>query len=136
MARPDLADKALDYTLAVGALAVLGISLYFTPGTLPGFEVCSFKRMTGLPCPGCGLTRAFCSISHGQIGQAWSFNPFAFLFYALAVYFVLRPWVKKHYPQAEVRFVKSRWSTIMPLALLGGMLVFGVLRMILSPHSA
>lgn len=56
----------------------------FASVPLPG--ICTFKRMTGLDCPGCGLTRCFVSLSHGRIEEAWSFNP-AGLFLYLVVAF-------------------------------------------------
>lgn len=67
---------------ALAAVAVLAVSASFVPDGLPRFDICPFHRQTGLPCPGCGLTRAFCAISHGRFAAAWHFNPFAFLFYA------------------------------------------------------
>jgi len=35
------------------------------PMSLP--QVCTFKRITGLPCPGCGLTRSITAALHGNI---------------------------------------------------------------------
>lgn len=37
--------------------------------------VCSLKRISGLDCPGCGLTRSLISLAHGDFAQAWHFNP-------------------------------------------------------------
>lgn len=37
--------------------------------------VCSLKRLSGLDCPGCGLTRSLISLAHGNVAQAWHFNP-------------------------------------------------------------
>ncbi|MHB9078790.1 MAG: DUF2752 domain-containing protein [Pirellulaceae bacterium] len=51
---------------------------------LPG--TCTFLRLTGLPCPGCGLTRSFISIAHGQLREAWRFNPTGILFFAVVLY--------------------------------------------------
>ena len=73
--------------MAAGALI---ISALLVPGGPPGIDLCLMHRITGLPCPGCGLTRAFCSISHGHWSAAWHFNPFGFLFYAWAVLAI--PW--------------------------------------------
>lgn len=46
--------------------------------TLP--ESCTFKLITGLGCPGCGLTRCFICLMHGDFARAWAFNPGGFLF--------------------------------------------------------
>ena len=40
--------------------------------TLP--ETCAVKRLTGLPCPGCGLTRCFVSLVHLDLRQAVRYN--------------------------------------------------------------
>ncbi|MBB75870.1 MAG: hypothetical protein CMJ75_15290 [Planctomycetaceae bacterium] len=37
-------------------------------------ETCTFKRVVGYGCPGCGLTRSFISLSHGQLRDAFDFN--------------------------------------------------------------
>ena len=53
-----------------------------------GYDVpilCGFRRLTGYACPGCGLTRSFAFMAHGQLWQAldanW-FGPPFFLFVA------------------------------------------------------
>jgi Protein of unknown function (DUF2752) len=38
-------------------------------------ELCMMRRTCGIECPGCGLTRCFISVAHGQLGDAWSYNP-------------------------------------------------------------
>lgn len=40
---------------------------------------CIFKQLTGLPCPGCGSTRAFVHLLHGDIKQAMWYNPLAII---------------------------------------------------------
>lgn len=44
-------------------------------------ELCQLRRYTGLDCPGCGLTRSFISIGHAEFGQAWRYNPAAFVLF-------------------------------------------------------
>jgi hypothetical protein len=57
---------------------------------MPLPELCSFRRMTGLDCAGCGLTRCFISIGHGRLADAWRYHPAGFLLYALAAFQL--PW--------------------------------------------
>src|SRR5262249_10330446 len=51
------------------------------------FTICAFKNLTGLPCPGCGLTHSFCALVRGHLAQAFEYNilgPAVFLFSVLA----------------------------------------------------
>ncbi len=40
--------------------------------TLP--NVCIFLRTTGLPCPGCGLTRSIVAAAHGNLSTSFSYH--------------------------------------------------------------
>jgi len=42
-------------------------------------DVCLFKRMTQLPCPSCGATRAVISIAHGDFITALNLNPIGYI---------------------------------------------------------
>ena len=54
------------------------------PGTsIPLPELCSFRRWTGTDCPGCGMTRAFISLAHGDVVAAWHYNPASPYFFLL-----------------------------------------------------
>lgn len=48
---------------------------------LPG--TCTYKTALGIDCPGCGLTRCFISMAHGDLGRAWHFNPAGIFFFLL-----------------------------------------------------
>ena len=37
-------------------------------------SICIIKRLTGHNCPGCGMTRAISSASHGHFTQAFRYN--------------------------------------------------------------
>jgi hypothetical protein len=39
---------------------------------LPG--TCIFRNVTGIPCPGCGLTRSFVHLAHGNFMKALEFH--------------------------------------------------------------
>ena len=40
---------------------------------------CLVRTVTGLPCPGCGITRALIAIARGNFREAWRLNPAAFM---------------------------------------------------------
>lgn len=59
--------------------------------TLP--ELCYWRTMFGMDCPGCGLTRCFISAAHGQHAEAWHYNPMGLLLFGVLVLQVpYRPW--------------------------------------------
>lgn len=52
---------------------------------------CVFHTVTDVPCPGCGMTRACLSITHGHIIDAWGYHPFSFLIVGLALGIAIFP---------------------------------------------
>lgn len=47
---------------------------------------CLFRHFTGIPCPGCGLTRSFVAIARGDFGDAISYHLFGIvIFVAFAI---------------------------------------------------
>jgi hypothetical protein len=72
-------------TLVIAALsAALLVSALWQPRD-DGFVWCVFRRVTGLECGSCGMTRAVCALSRGELGVAMEYNVAAPLVYALAL---------------------------------------------------
>lgn len=46
----------------------------YDPTTVHFFPLCPLYELTGLACPGCGLTRAFHALFHGDMATAFGFN--------------------------------------------------------------
>lgn len=42
-----------------------------------GPVLCLFRRFTGIPCPGCGLTRGVARLLRGEVRQAFALHPLA-----------------------------------------------------------
>jgi len=67
------------------------------PGPDGGREettLCLLKRLTGLPCMTCGMTRSFCALSRGQVGEALDYHPLGpVVFGVLAVAMVPSAWI-------------------------------------------
>ena len=111
---------------------VLTASFVLPPNSLPHLPLCQFKHLTGLPCPGCGLTRAFSAISHGQLKTAWQLNPFSFPLYALAVCFVFFPLGERLRPGLGNTLLRWRIHLWLSLAMLVGIWTWGLWRLLLS----
>ncbi len=82
--------------LALAFLGALGLIAAWSAlsGTPPG-EVsllpCPVLSVAGIPCPGCGMTRACVSLARLEPGAAWSHHPFAFLLLPLALCLAIAP---------------------------------------------
>jgi len=67
-----------------------------------GLPPCGFKVVTGLPCPGCGLTHCFTAMAHFDIFAAVHANPFGVLLFLVSLVTV---------PVAAIGFVRN-WPVI------------------------
>jgi hypothetical protein len=66
----------------VACLSVLGLAAWLQPSaaghgthTQLGLPGCGFLALTGLPCPGCGLTTSFAWLARGALMPALNANP-------------------------------------------------------------
>ena len=66
-----------DQTLTAGT--VTAAVAFFLPSNSVVFQwyTCPIRLVTGLPCPGCGSTRAWTTFLHGHVEAAMAENPFA-----------------------------------------------------------
>ncbi len=53
-----------------------------------GPVLCPFQRVFGAPCLGCGMTRAFWQIVHGNFRAAFTLNALSFLFFPTFVFLI------------------------------------------------
>lgn len=75
-------DRVRAWIMFAGTSAIFAASVLWHPQDEGGVVLCPFRATTGLPCPGCGLTRAFCAIVRGELERALHFNiisPIVFL---------------------------------------------------------
>jgi hypothetical protein len=68
--------------------------------------VCPFRRLTGLPCPGCGLTRAGRHLLRGEFREAFWDNAMVPVVLAIAAVEVLRHTEARRWLQP----VAERWG--------------------------
>ena len=78
--------KVIDLTIA----SILLIVFLLLDGIL-----CLTKRITGLPCPTCGMTRAFTSLMNGDLNMAFFYHPLWPLVIIIAIVFLLYKLPKK-----------------------------------------
>ncbi len=108
--------------IVLSGFAVIGIavSFIFEANTIQGLNLCWFKALTDLPCPGCGLTRGVCSISHGDLAGAFAYNPFVYVIYP-GLYLVAVYPVIYHFSNEKIRYISDvlmSYSTIVLILLM------------------
>ena len=110
--------------LGVTAAGIAATVFFFNPSAHQFYPVCQFHRLTGLNCPGCGMTRALYALLHGHFSTALRDN--ALLVGGLAATAVRGAWfgVKKMRGQSGGGFFPAKW--LLPLVVVA--LVFTVLR--------
>lgn len=57
------------------AIPIIAISLYILLGNLIMGKICPMRMLCGIPCPGCGTTRALLLLIQGKFTEAVISNP-------------------------------------------------------------
>ncbi len=85
--KPNRSVGVLDGLALVGVLGFL-VARFIPVAKLIPFWGCTFRNITGYPCPGCGLTRVADRFAHFNFYGAFKANPLgtgAALFFACAI---------------------------------------------------
>ncbi len=86
---------------------------------------CPIKKITGLYCPGCGMTRMLLSILRGNFYQAFRYNPLIFILLPFLIIYYL------YNLCCSVKQKKSKLTRLEPgiwYVLITIFLIYGVLR--------
>lgn len=67
-------QKGLAAGFAAAMAGGTGLVAYFDPSQVHFLPVCPLYSITGFACPGCGLTRGFHALFHGDVSAAMHFN--------------------------------------------------------------
>jgi Protein of unknown function (DUF2752) len=65
---------------------ILMASILIPPFHRNFFSICLLKDVFGIPCPGCGLTRAFLFLGHGDIRSALELNVNSLFVYSVVLF--------------------------------------------------
>ena len=86
---------------------------------------CPFYTLTGLQCPGCGVSRLCLALLRGDVRAAWGFNPGLM---------AAAPFIAVLFGASAVRYVKTgqtkdaRWQSAGLWAVCAWLLIWGVWR--------
>ncbi len=82
--------------------SILAIGWLYFPYCETGPILCMWRRLLGIHCLGCGLTRAVCFVAHGRFREALAFNPMIvpvflvlFCISAWGCYSLYRIWLRR-----------------------------------------
>lgn len=110
--------------LKYGIILLIGI-LYLVFILLTELKVpCFIYELTGLRCPGCGITRMIVSLARLDFTAAFGYNPFLF---------ITGPLILLYLAVSEIRYVlyadarMGRWEAFISVELVLA-IVYGVLR--------
>ena len=73
--------------------AILSVFAYFVLLRKFFIIICPAVLITGLPCPGCGMTRALIRLLHLDFAGAWQMHPFVYLFMIFILWFGIRRYI-------------------------------------------
>ena len=98
--------------------------IYFFLNEVLNFSIpCLFHELTGLYCPGCGITRLFFSLLKFDFYQAFRYNPLIFLLIILClIYWIIKILLKK------LKWIDITIPNYIYYCLLVVVILFGILR--------
>jgi len=105
--------------LIVGLIYAAWVSLtqYYIP--------CIFHVVTGLKCPGCGISHLCMSLLRGDLTGAWEANPFIFIIAIPLATIILRRlflWIR------DGNIPRSKAENISLWIMAGGCIIWGIIR--------
>ena len=87
---------------------------------LCGVVSCPFYRLTGLKCPGCGITRMFLSLARMDFKTAFFYNP--------VIFCLLPVWTVCVFVKLVLQKYSKAFENIVVYGSIVILLVFGILR--------
>ena len=126
MSNPPMKKRAIISGLGVLLCVAIAFILFFGGPSVSWFPQCLLHRLTGLHCPGCGMTRALHALLHGDFLAAFRFNPVGMILFPVFLLGLSLEWIAwvrgKPLPFSLRTGVRGAWA----IAIL--MLLFGILR--------
>ena len=109
------------------SIVILLLSHMYAPYVMDGPVICPSHGLLGLPCPGCGLTRAFCALARFDVTDAIRWNA---LCIPLFVLFLLTPIVTvlELAGNRRLGFYRFLYSTKVALVFGAGIAIYHVSR--------
>ncbi|MCB2155883.1 DUF2752 domain-containing protein [bacterium] len=119
--------------VAIGGAIGTVLGAFILSPTGSGPSMCTLQRATGLPCPGCGLTRSVTSFLHGHFSWAWHYHPFGPIIALFFVFLTILAVLPKRYREPIMQWLEKRDAVVawIFMVVLIAMVAYGIIRLIL-----
>lgn len=112
---------------------VMGLHIGLLSLGLPSLQ-CPFFKLTGIPCPGCGLTRACMLVLKGDVLAGMKFHAFAPIFVALISILIVSTLLPRSVAEPLIHKAETlERQTGLTIIILGGLILYWLARLILFP---
>lgn len=117
-------DRLVKISKVAGLTGLFLLACYFTLSLNIG-TLCLFKRITGLNCPSCGITRMGVSFMRGDIVTAFKYNQvLSVLSPVFAIYTIFYLYRYLRYGTTKL----SNWENVLIIIIAVILLLYGVVR--------
>jgi len=128
-----LATILRDRRVGLALTGTLGLHIVLVSLHLPSWQ-CPFFTLTGIPCPGCGLTRACMLLLKGDFQASFRFHAFAPVF----IVFISILIVSTLLPRSVVEPLIHKTETLerrtgLTIIILGGLILYWLARLVFFP---
>ena len=127
---PPISSVLRDRKFTFALVGAAGLHITLVSLSLPSWE-CPFFRLTGIPCPGCGLSRASILLLRGEVAESFRFHAFGpiFLFAIFALFLsVVLP--KSMVQPAIARAELAERKTGLTVLILAGLILYWLARLL------
>ncbi len=127
---PPISPVLRDRKFAFALVGATGLHVALVSLSLPSWA-CPFFQLTGIPCPGCGLSRATVLLLKGDLAGSFRFHAFAPLFLIAIVALILSVLLPKSIIQPAIaRAELTERKTGLTALILAGLILYWLARLI------
>jgi len=126
-------ERAVQFWLGKHCVLLAWLGLLLAVISAPhgsGISLCWFQEATGIPCPGCGMTRSLSCALRGMFLESVQYHPMGIMILALFLFTAGQSLLPKAYREGIVRCLQSRamFFNALYLVFVISFVSFGVVR--------
>jgi hypothetical protein len=127
---PPISPVLRDRRFTIALVGATGLHIVLVSLNLPSWE-CPIFRLTGIPCPGCGLSRATTLLLKGDLAGSLRFHAFAPIFLIAIIALFLSVLLPKSIIQSAIaRAELIERNTGLTVLILGGLILYWLARLL------